>query len=104
MPQTVSRVILSVVCSLVAAMAWAQSSEELLPDTTKGYLSITNYTEFDKQWRKTQLGQLMNDPVMEPFSKDLRRQLEDRLSNIRERLGLTLDDMQNVPKIGRAHV
>lgn len=97
MPQTVSRVILSVVCSLVAAMAWAQSSEELLPDTTKGYLSITNYTEFDKQWRKTQLGQLMNDPVMEPFSKDLRRQLEDRLSNIRERLGLTLDDMQNVP-------
>jgi hypothetical protein len=75
----------------------AQTSEDLLPETTKGYLSIPNAVEFDKQWKKTQIGQLMNDPVMEPFSKDLRRQFEDRLSSLRDRLGLTLDDVKDVP-------
>jgi hypothetical protein len=74
-----------------------QNSEDLLPQTTKGYLSITNARDFDKQWQKTQIGQLMNDPVMEPFAKDLRRQFEDRLANLRDRLGLTLDDVKEVP-------
>ena len=36
----------------------------------------------------------MADPVMKPFTKDIRRQFEDRWSSIHDRLGLTLDDMQ----------
>ena len=36
----------------------------------------------------------MADPVMKPFTKDIRRQFEDRWSSIHERLGLTLDDMR----------
>lgn len=78
-------------------MGLAQTSEDLLPDSTKGYLSIPNAVEFDKQWKKTQVGQLMEDPVMQPFTKDLRRQFEDRLSNVRDRLGLTFDDVKDVP-------
>jgi hypothetical protein len=84
-------------CWLVASMAMGQASDNLLPNTTKAYLSIANAREFDKQWRKTQIGQLMNDPVMDPFAKDLRRQFEDRMSSLRDRLGLTLDDVKEVP-------
>jgi hypothetical protein len=96
-PHTARRILGACACWLAASIAVAQTSEDLLPDTTKGYLSITNAREFDKQWQKTQIGQLMNDPVMEPFAKDLRRQLEDRMSSLRDRLGLTLDDVREVP-------
>ncbi len=75
----------------------ADASEKLLPPTTKGFLSITNPQELADQWNKTQLGQLIKDPVIKPFADDLRRQVEDRLSNFREKLGLTLDDLKGVP-------
>ncbi len=63
---------------------------------------MTNVTELDERWNKTQLGHLMNDPAMEPFVKDLRHQFEDRLSDLRDRLGLTFEDLQGVPS-GRLH-
>jgi len=73
------------------------ASEDLLPGSTKGFLSVTNVTELDGRWNKTQLGHLMNDPAMEPFVKDLRHQFEDRLADLRDRLGLTFEDLQGVP-------
>jgi len=72
-------------------------AESLLPGLTKGFLSVTNVTELDQRWNKTQLGHLMSDPAMEPFVKDLRHQFEDRLSDLRDRLGLTFEDLQGVP-------
>ena len=72
-------------------------SETLLPDTTQGFVAISNVDVLIEHWNKTQLGHLMADPVMEPFTKDLHRQFENRWSSIHERLGLTLDDMQGVP-------
>ena len=83
----------------LSAQSWAAwaPSEFLLPDTTRGYLSVTNVPQLNEQWNKTQLGQLMSDPVMKPFAEDLRRQLYERFNSVYERLGLTLDDVQNVP-------
>jgi len=75
----------------------ADPSESLLPATTKGFISITNMDQLSEQWGKTQLGKLVNDPVMKPFADDLRRQLADRLWNLRRRLGLTLADLSGVP-------
>jgi hypothetical protein len=69
----------------------------LLPDTTQGFAAISNVDTLSEHWHKTQLGQLMDDPVMKPFSEDLHRQFEDRWSAVHERLGLTLDDMKGVP-------
>ena len=73
------------------------ASETLLPPSTKGFFSITDVQELTDRWNRTQVGQLMQDPVMEPFAKDLRRQLEDRWSGFRDKLGLTLDDLKDVP-------
>jgi hypothetical protein len=75
----------------------SRPSETLLPNTTQGFFAITNVDLLSEQWNKTQLGHLMADPVMEPFTKDIRRQFEDRWSSIHDRLGLTLEEMKGVP-------
>jgi hypothetical protein len=80
-----------------AAGGQLPTSEQLLPDTTTGFVAVSSVDELANHWRATQLGQLMADPVMQPFAKDLRRQFEDRWSGARERLGLTLDDLRGVP-------
>lgn len=87
----------AVAVGVAATSAVAKSPEELLPDTTRGFFSITKATQLTEQWKKTQLGQLMADPAMEAFSKDLQHQFEDRLATLRDRLGLTLEDLRGVP-------
>ena len=52
--------------------------EHLLPSTTKGVILVTDAKNLSDTWQKTQLGQLMSDPVMKPFSEDIRRQFGDR--------------------------
>lgn len=73
------------------------AGEYLFPDTTRGFIAITNVDNLIEHYNKTQLGKLTSDPVMEPFTKDVRRQFENRWSGVHERLGLTLDDLKEVP-------
>ena len=74
----------------------ARPSEELLPDTTKGYLCIPDMDKLRKSWEATQLGQLARDPLMKPFAEDLERQLRSKLSQTDARVGLTWEDLQGV--------
>lgn len=89
-------------CALLAGGAGAgeakrQAGEHLAPDTTVGFLAVTNYEQFSAQWDKTQLGHLMADEVMAEFKKDLKEQLQHRWANLKQRLGLTLDDLKGLP-------
>ncbi len=81
----------------VVSAQTSRPSETLLPNTTPGFFAISNVDTLSEHWNKTQLGHLMADPVMEPFTKDVRRQFEERWSSVHERLGLTLEDMKGVP-------
>jgi hypothetical protein len=81
----------------VSAQAASRPGETLLPDTTQGFFAVSNVDVLNAHWDKTQLGHLMADPVMKPFTKDIRRQFDDRWSRIHERLGLTIDDMRKAP-------
>lgn len=74
----------------------------LLPATTKGAVFVTNVQHLSEEWKKTQLGQLMQDPVMEPFTKDLKRQFSDRLSRLKDQLGIELNDLKGVSGGGMA--
>ena len=74
----------------------ASPSDALLPNTTRGFLSVTNVPTLEEHWDKTQLGQLAKDPVMKPFVDDLRAQLEDRWSDLHDRLGVTTQDLHDV--------
>ncbi len=74
-----------------------QPSETLLPATTKGFVSVTDTQQLSEHWNNSQLGKLIQDPVMKPFADDLRRQFEDRRTSLRKKLGLTLEDLKGVP-------
>ena len=78
----------------VAAALAAQPSETLLPQATVGFLAVTNRRYPGCPLEETQLGQLMDSPIMAAFRKDLRRQMREHWSNLRERFGLTLEDLQ----------
>ncbi len=71
-------------------------SESLLPDTTKAWISIPDADELRENFDQTQLGKLAQNPLMEPFFKDLRSQMENKFSRTSIRLSITLDDLRNI--------
>ncbi len=86
-------------CAIFAAgkLKAAPPSEQVLPGTTKGYVSVGNIERFRTDWGKTQLGQLLADPIMEPFVKDFQRQLQGKWNQTHQKLGITWDDLSDVP-------
>ncbi len=72
-------------------------SENLLPDTTQGYLSVGSVDALRDAWNKTQLGQLMNDPVMKPFMESFQEQMRDKWTKSHRKLGLSWEDLDGVP-------
>jgi len=75
----------------------APKSENLLPDTTKGYVSIGDIAALRDSFNRSQWGLLVNDPVLADFVKDFQRQLKDSGVQRMENLGLTWDDLDGVP-------
>jgi len=100
----VSRLWTSVIVGMIASLVnmgagsaeRVPRSEELLPDTTTGFIAVADMDTLRKHWNQTQLGQLMADPVMKPFADDLRAELRKRLAEADVRLGLKAEDLENV--------
>ena len=76
--------------------AAVQPSDTLLPPTTKGYLSIPDADALEASFKATQLGKLLEDPLMKPFIDDLREQLESRLIKSDARLNVTFEDLRKI--------
>ncbi|HUG70688.1 MAG TPA: hypothetical protein VMM76_23265 [Pirellulaceae bacterium] len=74
----------------------AKPSETLLPNTTKAYISIPDVDKLREHFDQTQIGLLLNDPVMQPFVEDVQAQIRDKLSEASVRLGLSWDDLEDV--------
>ncbi len=74
----------------------AKPSETLLPNTTKAYVSVQDVDLLRQQFSETLLGQLIEDPVMQPFVEDVQTQIRDKLSEASVRLGLSWDDLEGV--------
>ncbi|MGY8771175.1 MAG: hypothetical protein ACKVH8_22410 [Pirellulales bacterium] len=70
---------------------------ELLPSTTKGYVSIPDFLAMSQKWDETQLGQLMADPIMKPFKEDMQRQLKEKMAATGIQMGISFDDLVGVP-------
>ena len=73
------------------------ATETLLPATTKGFLSVGSIDQFKEAWNKTQLGQLMNDPIMQPFVESFQEQMKQKWLQTHRKLGLTWADLDGVP-------
>jgi len=83
-----------VLASAAHAQASAKVAAELLPNTTKGFLSVPNMDECVRRFEATEIGKLARDPVMKPFADDLQAQLRTRFGNTTEKLGINWDDLQ----------
>ncbi|GAB6185544.1 hypothetical protein [Thermopirellula anaerolimosa] len=70
--------------------------ETMFPDHTRGFLAISNLPDLRDHIQQTQLGQLLQDPALEPFVQDLRAQVEARFDGIRSRLGIRLDELESI--------
>ncbi|MGL4593216.1 MAG: hypothetical protein ACRCUY_00650, partial [Thermoguttaceae bacterium] len=70
-------------------------SETLFPNTTKGFFAICNVKTFVDRWNKTQIGELMNTPMMADFKEDIRIQLSERMES---QFGFTLDEINEIPE------
>jgi hypothetical protein len=99
----VNRLVLqaSVVVALLATVAArpspaAEPSETLLPETTKGYLSIPDWGRLESDFNSTQLGELANDEIMRPFIEDLKRQIRQNGARRLEKLGITFEDLRGI--------
>jgi len=93
-----SRLCLSllITAALLATNLYAASppADKIFPETTKGFAAIQNLKVFGDQWKQTQFGKLLDDPLMENFKKELQKQLTDRME---ETFGLTLDGISTLP-------
>lgn len=89
----------ALVLVLVSSSASAQEAirgASLLPNTTKAYLSIGNVGLLREKFDATQLGELVKDPVMQPFVEDLRQQIDSKLGKSGVKIGINWEDLEGV--------
>jgi hypothetical protein len=67
-----------------------------MSSATKGFLSITDFKTAEEHWNQTQFGQLCKDAAMKPFTEDVKKQIERKMSGTRQKLGLTIEDLRDV--------
>lgn len=72
----------------------APATDTLLPQSTKGYVSVPDVDTLIDRWNETPLGKLLDDPAMGPFTEDLRRQVKEKWSKSHARLGVSMADLQ----------
>lgn len=96
---SVSWIMLAVCGVLLTAQSTALAvppSDTLLPVTTTGYVSVPKVDSLLDAWRQTQIGRLLDDPLMQPFAEDLQRQLKEKWSRSHARLGLSIEDLEQL--------
>ncbi len=71
-------------------------SQELLPENTRGWLSIPDAVALRDSLEKTQFGQMTEDPEVKPFVDDLIKQFRAYLNEQNIRFGMTVADIEDV--------
>ena len=72
-------------------------SQNVFPDTTVAWISIADPDGFSESFDRTQYGKLIRDPHMEAFVKSFREQLSKAGKQRLGKLGLTIEDLGQVP-------
>jgi hypothetical protein len=89
-------IVLALVMNLLPQLAVAAPADQLLPDSTKGALIIPSWEKLEKSFDATQLGQLLQDPVMKPFYEDLKAQFYKKGTDRLEKLGVSLEELRGI--------
>ncbi|MFT5525302.1 MAG: hypothetical protein ACI9HK_003269 [Pirellulaceae bacterium] len=74
----------------------AQPAKEILPGDTKVYVSVPDLAKLEAKWLTTQLGKLVNDPLMQPFMKDFAKELDATNAGINQRLRVSFSELRSI--------
>lgn len=90
--------------SLPTSSAWGQDREaekfvratELLPESTAGLIRIPNFPKFQKAWKQTSIGRLLDDPSMKPFIEAQRERVEKSMQSLDNKIGIRPEDLADI--------
>lgn len=83
--------------ALAAVAAGFVPSETVFPDTTRAWVSISDFREFRARFDRSPYGQLVADPAMKAFIDSVREQISKAGKQRLGKLGLTLEDLEGIP-------
>src|SRR5262249_30948205 len=86
---------------LVAAPRAGQAAaplEKSLPATTLRFAQVGSLGKLPGAFAKSQFGQLLPDPAMKPIKQDFAAKLEDASQQMKQTLGVTLDELLDLPR------
>ncbi|MCS5632195.1 MAG: hypothetical protein NZ744_15265 [Pirellulaceae bacterium] len=89
-------ILLAIFTSTTTTCTAAPAADQLLPNTTKAFVSIPDLQDLQQRFEKTQIYQLLNDPVVKPFADDLKRQLQARFDQTQARLGISFEGLEDL--------
>ncbi len=69
---------------------------DLLPQSTAGVLRIPNFPDFCEAWKKTHIGQLTEEPAMEPFIETQKKRARNFLNSVDNTIGLRPEDLYEI--------
>ncbi len=76
----------------------ATPPERVLPDSTVFLLKVTDVNVLRESFRQSQYGQLWNDPALKEFREDLRGKLKDASNTLKDKIGVTLQELFDIPQ------
>lgn len=86
-------------CSMTLSSAVAAvPAEKSLPDSAVFFAKAIDAKSLREAFRQSQVGQLWNDPAMKAFRDDLASRLEDSSAKLKERLGVTIQELIELPQ------
>jgi hypothetical protein len=80
----------------------AAPPERVLPDSTVFLIKVNDVNALREAFRQCQYGQLWNDPALKDFREDLWGKLKDASNTLKDKVGVTLEELFDLPQGGLA--
>ena len=90
--------LLGVLAAAAMPAAAEVPSENALPSSTLAVFKVKSTADLREAIGKSQFGQLLADPAMQPLKDDLAAKLEDVDSELKQRVGVTLAELIETPQ------
>ena len=68
----------------------------LLPESTAGLIRIPNFPNFQKAWKQTSIGRLMDEPSMQPFIEAQQERIDQSIQSLDNNIGIRLQDLADI--------